>query len=52
MKLMKTLDNLRDRFGHKAMRYGVQGIREEWALKQENVSPCYMTRVEELLRVS
>jgi DNA polymerase V len=52
MKLMKTLDSLRDRFGHKSVRYGVQGFKEEWALRQENVSPCYTTRIEELLVVS
>ena len=50
MKLMKTLDNLRDRFGHKSVRYGVQGIKEEWALKQENISPCYTTRLEEIIK--
>ena len=50
MKLMKTLDSLRNRYGHKSVRYGVQGIKEEWALKQENVSPCYTTRLEDLIK--
>ncbi|PRY13733.1 DNA polymerase V [Pontibacter ummariensis] len=51
MKLMRALDSLRDRFGHKSVRYGVQGIKEEWALKQENVSPCFTTRLEDIIRV-
>jgi DNA polymerase V len=50
LKLMHTLDSLRDRFGHKSVRYGVQGIQEEWALKQENVSPCYTTSIEEVIK--
>ena len=50
MKLMSTLDSLRDRFGHKSVRYGVQGLKEEWALRQENVSPCYTTRIEEVIK--
>lgn len=29
----------------------VWGIKEEWAMKQENVSPCYTTRIEEVLKV-
>lgn len=51
MQLMSTLDSLRDRFGHKSVRYGVQGFREKWALRQANVSPCFTTRIEEILRV-
>ncbi|RDV11901.1 Y-family DNA polymerase [Pontibacter diazotrophicus] len=51
MKLMNTLDSLRDRFGHKSVRYGVQGFKDEWALKQENVSPCYTTRIGEIIKV-
>jgi len=52
MKLMRTLDSLRGRFGHKSVRYGVQGFKEEWALKQENVSPCYTTKINEVLRAN
>jgi DNA polymerase V len=48
---MGTLDSIRDRFGHKLIMYRVQGVKEVWALKQENASPCYTTRVEELIRV-
>ncbi|WP_394851350.1 DinB/UmuC family translesion DNA polymerase [Pontibacter diazotrophicus] len=29
LKLMRRLDKLRDRFGHKSVRYGVQGLKEE-----------------------
>jgi DNA polymerase V len=50
MKLMETLDSLRGRFGHKTVRYGVQGIKEEWAMRQDNVSPCYTTRLEDVIR--
>ncbi|WP_207431496.1 Y-family DNA polymerase [Sabulibacter ruber] len=49
--LMQTLDFLRKRFGHTALRYGVQGTGKKWQLKSENLSPCYTTRLEGLLKV-
>lgn len=50
MKLMQTLDSLRDRFGHKSVRYGVQGSKEEWALKKESMSPCYTTKLSDIIK--
>lgn len=35
-----------------SMRYGVQGMAEAWALKQENLSPCYTNRLFNILVVS
>ena len=43
-QLMHTLDNLRQRFGHTAIKYAVQGEEEaRWMLKQENLSQCFTT---------
>ncbi|ARS35319.1 Y-family DNA polymerase [Pontibacter actiniarum] len=62
-KLMATLDSLRQRFGHHALKYGVQGARNEgdtfeneaekppWMLKREFASPCYTTNIREVLVV-
>ncbi|MCC9165552.1 Y-family DNA polymerase [Pontibacter harenae] len=51
-KLMMTLDNLRQRFGHAAVKYAVQGEEKnsKWAMKHEHLSQCYTTRFEQLLR--
>jgi DNA polymerase V len=48
--LMQTLDSLRERFGHSSIKYAAQGTEERWRLRQENLSPCYTTRLEDVLR--
>ncbi|PTX15024.1 DNA polymerase V [Pontibacter mucosus] len=49
--LMHTLDTLRERYGHYAVKYAAQGTGEgSWQLRQENLSPCYTTRLEGLIR--
>lgn len=49
--LMHTLDSLRERYGHYAVKYAAQGTGESsWQLRQENLSPCYTTRLSDLIR--
>ncbi|MFD2999468.1 Y-family DNA polymerase [Pontibacter toksunensis] len=60
-KLMNTLDTLRQRFGHQALTYAVQGNKKESAVEEENRAPwmlqkkflssLYTTSVEGLLQV-
>ncbi|PRY14337.1 DNA polymerase V [Pontibacter ummariensis] len=49
-RLMETLDNLRERFGHSSVKYAAQGTEERWKLRQESLSPRYTTRLEDLIR--
>jgi DNA polymerase V len=60
-RLMNTLDSLRQRFGHQALKYAVQGnhkesemngeIRAPWMLQKQFLSSPYTTSVEGLLSV-
>ena len=53
-KLMHVLDDLREKYGNKFVKYGVQGSNDDtkkWELKEEHISACYTTDVEGLLRV-
>ncbi len=50
-KLMHTLDNLRERYGHSSVGYGVQGTGKEWEMKKEHISPCYTTKLSDILKV-
>ncbi|RNI26840.1 Y-family DNA polymerase [Rufibacter latericius] len=50
--LMQTLDFLRQRFGHSALRYGVQGTGKKWHMQRFNLSPCYTTRLEDLIQAT
>jgi DNA polymerase V len=52
-KVMGVLDAVNRQYGKAALRTAAAGFRrEQWKLRQERVSPCYTTRIQEILRVS
>jgi len=53
-KLMSVLDTANSKFGKGTMGFGSSGWREKplWGMRQENLSPSYTTRWDQLLRVS
>jgi DNA polymerase V len=48
---MHAVDGLREKFGNKFVKYGVQGTGKKWMLQKEHISSCYTTNLAELLRV-
>jgi len=46
--LMKALDQINDRWGRDALRYGSSGLTREWSMKQTWKSPAYTTSWGEL----
>ncbi|WP_181308232.1 Y-family DNA polymerase [Rufibacter sp. XAAS-G3-1] len=48
--LMQALDSLRERYGHGTVKYGVQGTEGKWQMQSGNVSPCYTTRLDDLIK--
>ena len=51
-QLMRSLDQINERIGRDKVRLAVQGFDRKWRLKQERLSPCYTTRLSDLLTVS
>ncbi|MFC6999682.1 Y-family DNA polymerase [Rufibacter roseus] len=49
-ELMQALDSLRSRYGHRSVFYGVQGTGGKWQMQNSHLSPCYTTRLEDLIR--
>ena len=49
--LMQAVDTVNDRYGRMKVRFAVNGFERKWKLKQEKLSPCYTTRISELIRV-
>ncbi|MGE7777806.1 Y-family DNA polymerase [Chitinophaga sp. NPDC101104] len=50
-KLMQALDGITRHFaGKPVLRFAVQGGDKKWALRQERLSPCYTTRLEEIIK--
>ena len=51
-KVMGVLDAVNQKYGKAVLRTAAAGFRrEQWKLRQERVSPCYTTRLEEVMTV-
>ena len=49
--LMTAVDKLNDRYGRMKVRFAINGFEKKWHLRQEKLSPCYTTRISDLLKV-
>jgi DNA polymerase V len=49
--LMKAYDSINNKMGRDTVRLTVQGFDRKWKMRQEQLSPCYTTRITELLEV-
>jgi DNA polymerase V len=50
-KIMQSLDGLNAQFGKDLVRFAVQGYARNWRLRQEKLSPCYTTRINEVFTI-
>lgn len=49
--LMSVVDNLNKSFGKNKVKFGNQSLDRQWKMKQEKLSKCYTTRVNEVIEV-
>ena len=49
--LMASYDAINNKMGRDTVRLAVQGFDRKWKMRQERLSPCYTTRMTELLEV-
>lgn len=49
--LMQTVDKLNSKYGRDKIRLSAQGYGKTWQLLQQKLSPCYTTRLNDLLKV-
>jgi DNA polymerase V len=49
--IMRTIDQINSRHGNSTIKLASEGIKKNWAMKRENVSPCYTTCFDELIEV-
>ena len=50
-QLMKVVDLVNRSFGKNSVRFALQGFSNRWKLRQLKLSPCYTTRIEEVLTI-
>lgn len=51
-KLMKVVDKVNKSFGKDAVRFALQGFGAQWKLRQLKLSPCYTTRIRDVVTVN
>jgi DNA polymerase V len=49
--LMRSLDRTNKAFGKDIVRYASHSYGKHWSLRQTNVSPCYTTRIDQIMTV-
>lgn len=49
-KLMQALDGINKKYGH-SLRLAAEGYRSAWGIKREMLSPCYSTKLDEIIHV-
>ncbi|MFT3994835.1 MAG: Y-family DNA polymerase [Dysgonomonas sp.] len=50
-RLMKVVDNLNSGFTSNVLNLAIQGQHKKWNLKRELLSPCYTTKVSDLIQI-
>lgn len=50
-KLMKSMDATNKTFGKDIVRYASHGYGKQWALRHAHISPCYTTRIDQIMTV-
>jgi DNA polymerase V len=50
-RLMNALDKSNNAFGKDLVRYGTQSYGKKWKLRAEKLSPCYTTRIGDIMKV-
>ena len=50
-KVMRVMDNLNESFGRQKVKIAAQGFDRKWKLKNEKLSPCFTTKLDDVLVV-
>ncbi|KAK3604934.1 hypothetical protein CHS0354_000598 [Potamilus streckersoni] len=50
--LMETIDRINGIYGKHSIRLASQGVHKVWKVKQERISPCYSTKLSDVITVN
>lgn len=51
-KLNTTVDQINKSFGHNIVKYGIMGNGGDWKLRRNMLSPCYTTKLSDILTIN
>jgi DNA polymerase V len=49
--LMIAMDKLNKKLGKGKVKLAINGFEKKWGMKQKNLSPCYTTRINDLIKI-
>ncbi len=52
VKLNSVIDKINKSFGHNIVKYGIMGNGNDWKLRRNMLSPCYTTRLSDILTIN
>ena len=50
-QIMEAMDKMNLKLGKDKIRIASQGFKKEWSLRQEKLSPCYTTRLSDIINI-
>ena len=50
--LMSVIDKLNKSYGNNKVKFATQSSGRQWKMKQEKLSPCYSTRINDVVNIS
>ena len=50
-KMMKAMDSVNEKYGKDTLRYGTTGLRRNWSMKRNQLSPAYTTSWKDIKQV-
>ena len=48
---MKSLDEINYRYGKSTLKLAAEGLKKNWKMRRDKVSPCYTTSFDQLMIV-
>ena len=49
---MSVIDKMNTNFGTNKVRFATQSLGRQWKMKQEKLSKCYTTKVDEVISIT
>ena len=49
--LMSVIDKMNRSYGKNKVKFATQSLGRQWKMKQEKLSPCYTTRLEQIIKI-
>jgi DNA polymerase V len=49
--VMELIDRINQKFGNKTLFLCAEGITQKWQMQRNNMSPCYTTKIADILTV-